>query len=125
MLRKSVIAILVAILLTSLMPYHTALAAPLDCGLWTDLPYKSGTTVRGYGHVSCASSHNFIRITVQVTDSAGRSYSRQTTCYSTDHCDYWSYLANYVSGRTYCTWVSTYVGDINWTAAGLASCKVL
>lgn len=85
---------------------------PLDCGVWPDLPYKSGSVVVGTGEVSCDTAHPNLRVVAGIRDSSGRYWSVERQCYNTDYCSVSASLS-YVSGRQWQTDVSGYVGSWN------------
>lgn len=125
MLRKSLL--LATIIVVFLSPLPTGVLAdagpqppidpdlPLDCGVWAELPKKSGSNVNGKGEVSCATNHSSLRVVAGLRDSMNRYISKTKTCYGANYCTVTATLS-YVSGRQWQTDVSGYVSDISWQA---------
>ncbi len=85
---------------------------PIDCGVWAYDPYKSGSSVKGKGEVSCASAHSQLKVNVELQDSAGRHFYAQKTCNNASYCAATA-SGSYVAGRDWMTGVSGYVGSWN------------
>jgi hypothetical protein len=124
-LRKPLLLATIIIVFLSLLPTVVLADAgpqppidpdlPLDCGVWAELPKKSGANVEGKGEVSCATNHSSLRVVAGLRDWTGRYTSKTKTCYGTNYCNVTATLS-YFSGRQWQTDVSGYVSDISWQA---------
>jgi hypothetical protein len=110
---RIVLAVSICVVLLSL-PLINALSAaepdtPVDCGVWANNPFKSGSVVKGKGIVSCATNHASIRVVVDVWDGVGSPGYAEKTCYNANYCDATA-QKQYTPGRSWITRTSGYVG---------------
>lgn len=105
-------AVSICIVLSAL-PLINALSAaepdvPMDCGVWANNPYKSGSVVKGTGMVSCDTTHASIRVVVDVWDGVRPPGYKTNICYNASYCEATA-EKGYTPGRSWITRVSGYV----------------